>query len=132
MIPNTVTTKIREATVMPSLTYQIDTANNRIVGKIDKNESVMQSIKKILDTDKYAYEVYDWNYGQELLKLIGKDFAFAEAEIPRIINEALMQDDRIIEVKDFTFEKTDLNSLVVSFLVITIFGDMEYQKEVKL
>lgn len=132
MIPQTITPKVLEATVQPSLTYKIDVVNNRLIGKIDNQESVMQAIQKILDTDRYAYEIYDWNYGQQLLKLIGKDVAYCEAEIPRIVSEALLQDDRIKEVTDYKFEQTDINSLTVSFLVKTIFGDYEYDKEIKI
>lgn len=132
MIPETITPKVLEATVQPSLTYKIDRVNKRLLGKINNSESVMQAIEKILNTDKYAYEIYDWNYGQQLLKLIGKDVAYCEAEIPRIISEALLQDDRVKEVTDYTFEQTDMNSLTVSFLVKTVFGDYEYDKEIQI
>lgn len=132
MIPNTITPKIVEADIQPSLTYHLDMENHRIMGKIDGADSVMQAIKKILNTDKYAYEIYDWNYGQQLLKLIGQDFDYVIAEIPRIINDALKQDNRIKDVTDFTFEKTDYNSLYVTFLVKTIFGDLSYETEVAL
>lgn len=132
MIPNTITPKIIEADIQPSLTYRLDMENHRIMGKIDGVDSVMQAIKKILNTDKYAYEIYDWNYGQQLLKLLGKDFDYVIAEIPRIINDALKQDNRVRDVTDFTFEKTDYNSLHVTFLVRTIFGDLNYGTEVAL
>lgn len=132
MIPDTITAKIEESVVQPSLTYGIDTVNHKITGKIDNSEAIMQTIEKILDTDKYAYEIYDWNYGQELLKLLGKEFSYAIAEIPRIISEALMQDDRVKEVVDYEFLKTDYNSLTVSFTVKTIFSDLRYVKEIRL
>ena len=132
MIPNTITPKIIEADIQPSLTYRLDMKNHRIMGKIDGADSVMQAIKKILNTDKYAYEIYDWNYGQQLLKLLGKDFDYVIAEIPRIINDALKQDNRIKDVTDFTFKKTDYNSLYVTFLVRTIFGDLNYETEVAI
>jgi len=132
MIPNTVTPKILEATIQPSLTYKIDTINKHLSNKIDGKEAVLHAIEKILYTDKYAYEIYDWNYGQQLLKLLGKDMSFCETEIPRIISEALLQDDRIKEVTDYQFKQTDINSLTVSFLVKTIFGQLDYIKEIKI
>ena len=132
MIPNTITPKIIEADIQPSLTYCLDMENHRIMGKIDGADSVMQAIKKILNTDKYAYEIYDWNYGQQLLKLLGKDFDYVIAEIPRIINDALKQDNRIKDVTDFTFKKTDYNSLYVTFLVRTIFCFLYYETEVAI
>lgn len=132
MTPQTITTDVTEATVYPSLTYQLDTVNHRLIGKIDGKDAIMQTIQKILNTDRYAYEIYDWYYGQQLIELLGKDFAYAEAEIPRIINEALLQDDRITEVVDFEFEKTDSESLTVTFLVKTIFGNLDYNMEIRV
>lgn len=132
MIPQTITPKITEATIYPSLTYSLDVDNDCINGKIDGKDSVLQAIKKILNTDKYAYEIYDWNYGQQLLKLVGKDFNYVIAEIPRIVSDALRQDDRIKEVVDYEFEQNDINSLTVSFNVKTIYGDLSYSKEIQI
>lgn len=132
MTPQTIITDVTEATVYPSLTYQLDTINHRLIGKIDGKDAIMQTIKKILSTDRYAYEIYDWYYGQQLIELVGKDFAYAEAEIPRIINEALLQDDRITEIANFEFEKTDSESLTVTFLVKTVFGNLDYNMEIRV
>ena len=63
MIPETLNEEnlidIEEYESPPSLTYRLDFTNRRIIGKIDDKEAVIQFIKKVLETDKYAYEIYD-------------------------------------------------------------------------
>lgn len=45
--------------------------------------------------------------------------------------EALLQDERITDVDEFTFERSERNTLNVSFTVRTIFGDIENEIEVR-
>lgn len=130
MIPNSMGVSINNYEIQPSLTYNLDLENKRIIGKIDNKEAVMQSIKKILNTDKYAWDIYDWNYGHELLNLVGKEFDYIEVRLPQIIEEALLQDDRIKEISDFSIEKSSLNSLVATFKITTIFSTIDYTLEV--
>lgn len=139
MIPDTLYLVQNEATestepfeVRPTLTYHLDFTNNRIIGKVDKADAVMQSIRKILDTSKYAYEIYDWYYGNELLALVGQPYDYVEAQIPRIVKEALLVDDRILEVTDFTFEKVGVDSMLSTFLIHTVYGNISYTLEVSL
>ena len=132
MIPNSVNVEISNYEIQPSLTYKLDLENKRIMGKVDNSDSVFQAIQKILNTDKYAYDIYDWNYGQELLKLVGKDFGYIEVRLPKIIEEALLQDDRIREVTDFEINQISVDTVSVTFRVITIFSQINYTMEVKV
>lgn len=116
--------------VLPTTTYRIDTVNGRILGTIDGSEAVMQYIKKVLNTDKYAYEIYDWYYGNELLKLVGHSYDYVVARIPNIFKEALLVDDRITDVRDFTFRKLQIDTIEVSCYVDTIYGAIKYEQEV--
>ena len=116
--------------IMPSKTYKIDTINKRIIGTIDGKEAVMQFIQKVLSTDKYAFEIYDWYYGNELLKLVGQNYDYVVARIPNIFKDALLVDDRIIDVRDFTFTKLSIDSVAVSCIVDTVYGVIAYEQEV--
>lgn len=118
--------------VLPTKTYRVDTVNGRIQGTVDEKEAVFQFISKCLSTEKYANEIYDWYYGAELGKLAGKNYDYVVAEIPRILNEALLVDDRIIEVHSFTFTKTSIDSMKVSMIVDTVYGDVRYNMEVAI
>ena len=132
MIPSSANIELSNYEIQPSLTYKLDLENKRIMGKVDNSDSVFQAIQKILSTDKYAYDIYDWNYGHELLKLVGKEFSYIEVKLPQIINEALLQDDRIKEITDMEITQVSIDTVSVSFRVITIFSTINYTMEVNV
>lgn len=117
----------------PSLSYKLKTEKERIERTIDGIEAVKQMIYKTLMTNRYKYEIYDWNYGVELDDLIGKPKDFVKAELPRRIEEALTVDDRVDEVADFEFKDVDKTTLSVTFTVKTNVGDIAVDEwEVKI
>lgn len=113
-----------EEVVEPSKTYYIDFLNGRIMGDVDGIDSVRQAITKILITNRYEHDIYNPNYASELQRLAGKDLIYVKSEIRRIVTESLLTDDRISRVDNFVF-KENKNNLDVSFLVQTIFGNIE-------
>ena len=121
-----------EYLIIPSLTYRLDLKNKRIMGMIDEQQAVIQFIGKVLSINKYAYEIYDWYYGNEVDNLIGMPYAYVEAELPRIIKENLLADDRINEVTDFVVKKVSIDSCRVSFKVNSIYGSIAYSTEVEI
>ena len=111
-----------------SNTYKINQQKNNINGFIDDIESVKQSVYLILNIERYKYLIYDWDYGFEIVDLIGKDINIIQVDIQRRICDALKQDDRITDIKDFSFE-VQKNKLIAYFTVETIFGSYEMQDE---
>ena len=136
MIPETLNSDnlidIDEFESPPSLTYRLDFTNRRIIGKVDDKEAVMQFIKKVLDTSKYAYSSYDWYYGNEILSLIGQSYDYIITELPRIVDETLLVDDRIISIQNWNYSRINVDSMSASFLVRTIFGTINYEMEVSI
>ena len=118
-----------EVETQPSLTYALDIEHRRIRGMVDELESLRQAIYLILSTERYAYLIYSWNYGVELVELIGQPKEYALPEIKRCITEALLQDDRITAVDGFEFE-TEKKTVHVTFTVHSIFGDLEVETDV--
>ncbi len=112
-------------------TYYLDTNKNRIYGSTDKIEAMKQAIYLILNTERYKYLIYSWNYGVELVDLIGKPIPLAMVDLERRIKEALLQDNRIIDVTNFV-KSRDKHKVSCTFTVKTIFGDIDGQKEVTL
>ena len=123
MLPNN-NTIIQEDDRMPSYTYYIDFDRNRIIGTVDDIEAVKQAIYLILQTERYESLIYNFYYGTEFDSLIGKSRELITSELERRIREALLEDDRIIRVTDFTIEFTS-DKAIVEFTVNTIFGDIE-------
>ena len=116
---------------MPSYTYNINRNTNRISGYIDNKEAIVQSIYLILQTERYESVIYDWYYGVEIDGLIGKNRDYVTSELKRVIKEALLEDDRITDVSNFSITY-DNNTALVEFLVETIIGDMTINWEVNI
>ncbi|MCG8484737.1 MAG: DUF2634 domain-containing protein [Clostridia bacterium] len=82
----------------PGYTYRMDIKNKRLVGMVDEMDAIKQSVYKILSTERYKYLIYDWRYGRELEGLIGKSPYEIQNEIHNRVKEALLMDDRILDV----------------------------------
>lgn len=121
--------QINESTE-PSNTFFIDFEKGRISGFIDEKEAVKQAIMLILNTERYKFLIYSWNYGAELEALVGTHPDIVEDECERLISEALLQDDRITAVYDFEFSR-NRDTLLVSFKVDSIYGDIDIETEVR-
>ena len=127
MIPsgNTILTTDLEVVTMPSKQHRMDLDRNRIFGTCDSLEAIKQTIFKILNTERYEYIIYSWNYGIELKDLFGKPVRYVCPEIERRVKEALLQDDRITAVDSFEFDFPNRGVIAVTFTVHTIFGDLD-------
>ena len=137
MIPDIkiLTEEIKEVSY-PTETYKIevsetDPPNDRINGYTDDLLALQQTIYLILGTERYEHIIYSWDYGVELLDLIGKPIPYVVAVLPRRITEALTQDDRIEDVTDFEFERNK-NKLYVTFMVKSTLGDIPASTEVDI
>lgn len=96
-IENSIINETIDIISYPNKTYRC--SETHIVGKVDDLEAVKQSIGHILSIERYAYIIYDDNYGVELEKYIGQSYEFLESTIEDTLREALLQDDRIVDVK---------------------------------
>lgn len=122
-----------EVEAIPTRTYKMAIFGDKIQGKIDGQEAMKQAIYKILNTERYEYPIYSWNYGIELKDLFGKSKTFCKVELVSRVKEALLQDERIIAVESFLFDDTKKReSLAMAFTAKTIYGDVEIAKEVKV
>lgn len=91
-------------------------------------ERVKNQIEKIIRTELNRYAIYDdVQYGVRIEDLIiGKTYNrnFATTEIQREITDALMKNNEITAVDNFSVNVVD-NVLNVEFYVTTVFGDVE-------
>lgn len=133
MIPsvNNILTTNLEITTQPSKNYKMHIQDDIISGTCDSLEAMIQVIYKILNTERYIYSIYSWNYGIELRDLFGEPVSYVCAELERRVTEALMQDDRIKSVSDFEFDISKRHEVVCTFVVHTIFGDVKSEKGVE-
>lgn len=111
-------------TIQPSKTYKIDFNSGEIYSEfIDLEDAVEQMVTKMLKTRRKRYLIYSTDYGSELSYLLGKSYSieYLNLEIPRLVNEALMIDDRIKLTSNYVISRTD-DQLNISFEVTTTFG----------
>lgn len=114
-------------------TYGMDMVHHRIKGYVDGKEAVMQAIWKILSTVRYANYIYSNNYGCDIMNRIYNSSlseSYLNTDVPAMIEEALMQDDRIKGVKDFSWERTGSDGVKMTFTVDTIYGDLPVESGV--
>lgn len=116
----------------PSKNYRMLIADERVNGYNDELNAMKQVVYKILNTERYQYLIYSWDYGIELSDLYGEPVDYICAELQRRITEALTQDDRINDVTDFAFDTSKKGVVGVSFNVHTIFGSFNDETEVKM
>lgn len=108
----------------PSKTWIIDRNTMQVACMDEGLEAVRQAVEIALDVERFRWTIYSANFGSELDELIGQDEALITAEIPRLVEGALSQDDRIIQVEDYVFTRTGPDSMHVSFTVRTVYGDL--------
>lgn len=114
---------------IPSKVYKIQ--DGTLSGYVDGAEAVEQAIYCILNTERYEWLIYSWNYGAELKGLFGKPMGIVKSKLKKRIREALLQDDRIQGADAFSFDVSG-RRLHVMFTVHTRYGDVDVKKEVDI
>ena len=112
-------------TPQPSRTYALNFDTGEVGGMIDGEAAIRQAIRKAIATARFRYLIYGYEhlYGCGLEDLIGQDLPMEllNAEIPRVISEALLIDDRITDVYGFVISREG-DALYVAFSVDTTEG----------
>ena len=119
---------LEDETPIPTQTYYLQ--NGRITGRVDGFEAMLQAVDKLLNTERFVYNIYTEFYGVELERFIGAPKDFVLADVEREIEETLQSDDRIEGISDFEIEETKRNTLYCRFNVDTIEGSFSYESEV--
>ena len=115
-----------EVIQQPSKTYKDD--GKKITGKITGIEAITQTVRHILNKERYAYVIYTDNYGMELEKYQGQSFEYLQAQIQKDLYSALTQDDRIYDVKVTDINKIDIDSAEVIFNVYSTEGILQGER----
>lgn len=110
----------------PSLTWHIDFDKGRIIGKTDGLVAIQQAVFKVFQTDRFWYDIYSFDYGHELTLLLGSSPEFVQSEATRMIQEALLPDDRIDSVENVEAEING-DQITIRFTVVTVYGSFEQE-----
>lgn len=114
-----------------SNTYKLIYLKDRLKGFTDEIDALKQTIYFILNTERYDYLIYDWNYGFQIKDLIGQNPNDILQTIQARISDALIQDTRITEVSNFSFDAIK-NKVKTTFTIKSIFGDLQQEININL
>lgn len=115
----------------PSHTWSINQDTGRIEGICDGVDAVKQAVDIILHVQRFQWQIYQPYSGTMLDDLIGEDAGYVAAEVQRRVTEALLMDDRINSVTDYTYSFQE-DTLSVEFRVNTVYGVIPTSMEVNL
>lgn len=104
----------------------IPAIENREFKIVEGNEAIKVWVYKALLTPRYNYSIYSWDYGSELLDLIGKAYtpSLTKSEAKRYIEEALLINPYILEVNVLDTDFKD-GILSANVKIVTIYGESE-------
>ena len=114
----------------PTLTFKVE--NGRIRGKVDEKQAMVQAVNKILETERLVYPIYSDQYGNDLNDLIGKNMGYAKVEAERMIKEALLADDRVVDVDIDEVTEVSRDTLEIKGTCVTVYGNINIDSEVSV
>ncbi len=120
--------EIQKQQPQTSRTYKLDLESKRIIGKVDGLKAIEQFVLKVISTARFRYLIYSSQYGNEALDLKGQDITqeYIEAELPRMVTEAIIYDERVLKVDGFVFDFIG-DEVFVSFEVDTTEGYLKVE-----
>ena len=93
---------------------------------VEGNNAIKVWTYKALLTPRYNHSIYSWDYGSELMDLVGKAYtpSLTKEEAKRYIKEALLINPYILEV---TVIDTSFSNGILSadIKIVTIYGESE-------
>ncbi|MDX5484914.1 DUF2634 domain-containing protein [Bacillus pumilus] len=117
--------------VETSTTYRIDVETGRLTGEtISGIEAIRQFVYMTLRTERYAHPIYSHDIGTEIQELLTDTEAtdeYKEMEIPRLLEEALIVDERIDHIEEIEVTKEN-DSFHVKLAIVTDEGTLEIEE----
>ena len=93
---------------------------------VEGNNAIKVWAYKALLTPRYNHSIYSWDYGSELMDLVGKAYtpSLTKEEAKRYIKEALLINPYVLEVNVID---TSFNNGILSadIKIVTIYGESE-------
>lgn len=124
--------EITEETGSVPKEYEIDFKTGQLTGrKVEGSEAVKAWAWLALQTARYRYPAYSWDYGQEYDDLVGQSYSrgYIEMELERMTEECLLVNPDITGIEDFSVEFTG-STAHISFKLLTKYGDEEVDADV--
>lgn len=117
-------TEVLEKEEVPYREYEIDYRTGQLTGRIVEGlEALKVWIYLTLNTDRYCYQQYSWDYGSEINSLAGSssDPEYISMNAKRMLSECLLQNPHISSIGDFDAEIED-GKIRIFFVAETDYG----------
>ena len=111
--------------------YEIDFKTGQLTGRIVEGvEAIKVWIWLVLQTPRYRYYIYSWDYGNEFEELIGRGYSeeYINAEAQRMTEDCLLVNEYIESITDFSVGMEN-DQLTISFTANTIYGTIQFDNE---
>lgn len=111
--------------------YEIDFKTGQLTGRtVEGLEAIKVWIWLVLQTPRYRYYIYTWDYGNEFEDLIGQGYSaeYITAEAQRMTEDCLLVNEDIQSIYDFSVDMEN-DQLSVSFTANTIYGSIHFSNE---
>lgn len=122
-----------EATkTIPSKTYRIDFDKKTISGYVDELDAICQFARKALMTSRIRHIIYSDQFGNDLVAAFRNEKmsnSYIEEELPRLIEDALLSDERITGVDNISFDSSG-DSIIYEFNLYSIYGQLKMTGEI--
>lgn len=104
-------------------------SDGKILGMIDGKEALKQAVNLILRTERFEHSIFSPDYGVEFARQFSVNPELFEAKLKLRTEEALLCDERIISVNNFS--ASIINGVAtISFSLETIYGETEIEEEI--
>lgn len=92
---------------------------------VEGKEALKVWIHKAILTNRFEHEVFSWDYGTELITLIGQKFSrgLTESEAFRYIKEALMINPYITDISNRSVSFSD-DIVTINISVDSVYGEV--------
>ena len=111
--------------------YEIDYKTEQLTGRtVEGLEAIKVWIWLVLQTPRYRYYIYTWDYGNEFEDLIGQGYSeeYIEAEAQRMTEDCLLVNENIQSITGFLVNMEN-EQLTISFTANTIYGAIQFNDE---
>lgn len=111
--------------------YEIDFKTGQLTGRVVEGvEAIKVWIWIALQTPRYRYYIYSWDYGNEFEDLIGRGYSeeYINTEVQRMTEDCLLVNEHIESITDFSVT-IENDQLTISFTANTIYGTIQFDNE---
>ncbi len=97
---------------------------------IDEKEALLQRLQLELETEKFEYSIFSWNYGIKTRDLLGQPPTFIVAKIDFRVENMLKKYEEVTGIKDRLAIEIEPGELILIYELTSVYGTFVVGREV--